>query len=256
MVTNEVKRISCVSYLNSLPFIHGLKRSGFLESTHTLLSLDIPSVCAVKMMNGVAEAGLLPVALMPRVSGLKIISDYCIGANGPVGSVMLFSDVPMKNIKRIMVDYQSRTSARLIRVLADELWKIDPEWVEAKPGFEDVKEEDTGLLIIGDRALEREKKFPYVYDLAEEWKKLTGLPFVFAVWMGKEDLQPEYIEGFNDSLRFGVDKLDQVIDSVSFSGISPERVRSYLQNNIRYRLDEPGKEAIRLFLEKTQRLGI
>ena len=127
MAANEVKRISCVSYLNSLPFIYGLKRSGFLEKTNTLLSLDTPSVCAVKMLNGVVDAGLLPVALLPQVSDCNIISDWCIGARGPVGSVMLFSDVPLEKIKQITLDYQSRTSARLIRVLANELWKINPQ---------------------------------------------------------------------------------------------------------------------------------
>lgn len=249
-------RISCVSYLNSLPFIHGLRNSGFLEKTGTGLELDIPSQCAEKMIRGGADAGILPVAMLPSLKKMKIISELCIGASGKVGSVMLFSPVPIEKIRSVHLDYQSRTSAKLVQILAREYWKIQPEWKRGEPGFEELREDNAGLLIIGDRALEREAAFPYAYDLSEEWKAFTGLPFVFALWMGKEDLPQAYLEAFNAALEMGVKCIPEITKDIAIPGIPQARVVSYLENNIRYRLDEAGKEAISLFLQKAEALGL
>ncbi|MCC7302129.1 MAG: menaquinone biosynthesis protein [Bacteroidia bacterium] len=249
-------RISCVTYLNSLPFIHGLKHSGFLRSSRSSLSLDIPSQCAEKMLQGAADVGILPVAMIPAVKDLRIISDLCIGADGPVGSVMLFSRVPLDQIKTVYLDYHSRTSAVLVRILARNWWKINPEWKQGSPGFEDRVEGETAALIIGDRALEREGKYPYIFDLAEHWKLFTGLPFVFAVWMGKRSLPESYLTPFNQALEAGVSEIPALVQTLPPSFIAPERVKKYLENNIHYRLDDAGKEAIRQFLEFKAGLGL
>lgn len=249
-------RISCVSYLNSAPFIHGLRTFGFLEHTGTQLDLDIPSQCAEKMIRGEVDAGILPVAMLPFLPGKKVISELCIGANGNVGSVMLFSREPLEKLRCIYLDYHSRTSARLVRILAKEFWDIHPDFKMAEPGFEELKDPTAGLLIIGDRALQREHAFPYAYDLAGEWKKFTGLPFVFALWMGRPDLSDEYLEAFNAALHKGIEKIPELSEEIQLPGIPRDRIRSYLENNIRYRLDDAGKEAIRLFIEKSSTLGL
>src|SRR6185369_11597556 len=112
-----------------------------------------------------------------------IISDYCIGADGDVGSVLLLSDVPMSEIKNVLLDYQSRTSVTLAQVLADKYWRIKPRWTDAKENYErDIKGTTAGV-VIGDRTFALKNKFKYTYDLSGEWKIFTGLPFVFACWV-------------------------------------------------------------------------
>ena len=105
-------KVSCVSYLNSQPFIYGLKNNSIINEIE--LSLDVPSVCAEKILSGKADIGLIPVAVIPQLKESHIISDYCIGADGKVETVLLLSDVPLEKIKSILLDYQSRTSVLLL----------------------------------------------------------------------------------------------------------------------------------------------
>ena len=110
-----LKRISIVNYLNSKPFIYGLKDFQFSEATS--IEEDIPSVCADKLINGKADIGLVPVAALPLIPLHTIISDYCLGADGKVGSVLLLSEVPLNEVEYVLLDYQSRTSVMLCRIL-------------------------------------------------------------------------------------------------------------------------------------------
>jgi chorismate dehydratase len=145
-------RISAVSYLNSLPFVYGLTHSSLINECD--ISLDIPSVCAEKLINGTVDIGLIPVAAIPQVPNATIISDYCIGANGEVKTVCLFSEVPLNEIKTILLDYQSRTSVLLVKILAKEFWKINPEFINAEAGFEQKIKGTTAGVVIGDRTFE------------------------------------------------------------------------------------------------------
>ena len=114
-------RISAVSYLNSLPFVYGIKNSGFLKNIE--LSLDVPSVCADKLISGKADIGLVPVAAIPLIKNARIVSDFCIGADGKVQSVLLISRKPLQEIQKVYLDLESRTSVGLAKVLAKEYWK-------------------------------------------------------------------------------------------------------------------------------------
>ena len=127
-------RISLVSYLNSRPFLYGLRHSTLARSIE--LQLDNPAVCADKLTQGSVDIGLVPAAILPKLPDYQIVSEYCIGAFGPVESVLLVSDVPLESISSVLLDYQSRTSVSLVRILAEQLWHITPEWHPATPGFE------------------------------------------------------------------------------------------------------------------------
>src|SRR5262245_54043811 len=123
----ELIRISAVSYLNTQPFVYGLNQAGvILPAT---LSLDMPADCARKLMSGEADLGLVPVAILPQLPEYHIASKFGIAADGPVNSVMLYSEVPLDQIEEVLLDYQSRTSVTLVRVLAQGLWKISPRWI-------------------------------------------------------------------------------------------------------------------------------
>ncbi|MBA3972463.1 MAG: menaquinone biosynthesis protein, partial [Bacteroidetes bacterium] len=173
-------KISVVSYLNSKPFIYGLKHSSLMDQID--LELDIPAVCAQKLKERKVDIGLVPIAILPELTEKYIISDYCIGAVGKVASVMLYSDVPLEEIKFVLLDYQSRTSVALVKVLAKKFWKIKPEWINAGVDYENKISGSMAAVIIGDRTFGLNDKYRYAYDLAEEWQKFTGLPFVFACW--------------------------------------------------------------------------
>lgn len=236
-------KISLVSYLNSKPFAFGLTNTEIKESIS--LSLDPPSICAEKLINGDADAGLVPVAVIPQIPNGLIISDYCISSSGKVNSVLLLSNVPMNNIQKIILDKQSRTSVLLARILAMKLWKIDVSWeAEGPDEFVDLKD-STAAVVIGDRALVMREAFNFVYDLSEEWMKLTGLPFVFACWVANKKLDNAFLNSFNESLKFGVDHIDEII---KIEGLSISE-KEYLQNTIEYQLSDKKREAVALYLK-------
>ena len=238
-------KISAVSYLNTLPFLYGIENSGLTDQID--LQLDIPSTCAQKLMNGEVDLGLVPVAILPQLKRHYIVSDYCIGATGKVNSVLLLSDVPLEEITSVLLDYQSRTSVTLVQILARELWKINPKWVQASKGYESEIEGSTAGVIIGDRTFGLKKKYNYIYDLSEAWYELTGLPFVFAAWVSNVQLEEEFISSFNASLKNGLNNISQAIETYDNKDVSKEVLSNYLTVDIDYHLDERKLQAIEKF---------
>ena len=240
-------KISVVSYLNSKPFIYGLNHSKLINEID--LQLDIPSVCAQKLIDGTVDIGLVPVAVLQQLNEKHIISEYCIGAEGKVASVMLYSNVPLQEIKNVLLDYQSRTSILLVKVLAANFWKINPEWILAKADYENSIAGTTAAVIIGDRTFELENKYPYSYDLAEEWLKFTKLPFVFACWVANKKLPDSFITAFNEALKYGVDNRTKLIAELIEQNTYSTNVTHYLNNNIKYNYDHSKMQALDLFLD-------
>lgn len=213
------------------------------------LSLDIPSDCAKKLIAGEVDLGLVPVAILPQLKEYHIISDYCIGANGKVDSVALYSDVPLNEIKDIFLDYHSRTSVTLVQLLAKEYWKISPNWLKADADFIDKIKGTTAGVIIGDRTFNLPKTYNYKYDLAEEWKNHTGLPFVFACWVANKKLPHNFVVNFNAALKNGVENIDALVIEAEQSIISNTKLKDYLNDNIDYRLDLDKQEALDKFIK-------
>lgn len=240
-------KISVVSYLNSKPFIYGLDHSKLINEID--LQLDIPSVCAQKLIDGKVDIGLIPVAVLPQLKEKYIISDYCIGAEGKVASVILYSKVPLPEIKNILLDYQSRTSVLLVKVLAANFWEIDPQWISAQADYENDIVGNTAALIIGDRTFELENKYPYSYDLAEEWQKFTQLPFVFACWVANKKLPDHFISEFNMALKFGIDNRTKLIAELVKQNTYSTDIEAYLSINIKYDYDNLKEKALNLFLD-------
>ncbi|HQQ94769.1 MAG TPA: menaquinone biosynthesis protein [Bacteroidia bacterium] len=240
-------RVSIVNYTNTLPFKWALKRSRVLNRID--LQEDIPSICAEKLKFGQVELALVPVALLPELDKYKIVSDYCIGAEGKVDTVKLYSRVPVQQIKSISLDYQSKTSNALVRVLFKAHWKQNVQFKAALPGFERSVADDHGIVVIGDRCFGLNGTFEYEYDLAEEWKKLTGLPFVFAAWVAVEEQDQGVIEEFNTVLKDGLSQLSKAVEeSETPPQLSKAQTLHYLQARISYDLDAKKREALKLFL--------
>ena len=240
-------KISAVSYLNTIPFIYGINSISMLNQLN--LYLDSPVMCANKLVNGDVDIGLIPVVSFSKVPHAEIISDYCIGSYGKVDTVCLYSDVPISEIKNILLDYQSFTSIQLLKVLLEEYWNISPNLVDSKPGFEDSISGNTAGLVIGDRAFNLNRSSPYIYDLSFFWKELTGLPFVFAVWVANKKFSSKFIDTFNTSLAFGLENINKAIRRYNNS-LEYKDCYHYLTNNISYNLDVSKKKAMNLFLSK------
>ena len=246
-------KISAVSYTNTFPFIYGIENSNIIN--HIDLSKDIPSVCAQKLLDNKVDIGLIPVAVIPRLNHSEIISDYCIGASGPVRSVILASFKPLNEIETIYLDYHSRSSVMLTRILAKKFWRINVRWTDTTEGFENRIKENEAAVIIGDKALAVEKKFPFVYDLAEEWIKHTNLPFVFAAWVTNKNLGETFKKEFNNALQFGLDHIDEMIKTTDFSYL-PAHIdpKEYLTKNIDFQLNDIKLKGLDLFLKYTNEL--
>lgn len=239
-------KISCVSYLNSKPFIYGLQHSDIMNEIN--LHLDMPSECARKLEENEVDIGLAPIAALEEMDEYHIISDYCIGADGEVGSVLLASEVPIHHIQNILLDYQSRTSVILVQVLAEKFWKITPQFHEAGQNYESLITGTTAGIIIGDRTFAMKSKYKYVYDLAHEWKLFTNLPFVFACWVANKDIDRSFVKRFNEALRFGLMNSESVVNEFKKETGADFNVRDYLENKISYAFDERKKFAMELFL--------
>ncbi|HLG03711.1 MAG TPA: menaquinone biosynthesis protein [Bacteroidia bacterium] len=241
-------RISAVSYLNTKPFLFGLK---LLRLPDAQVSIDIPTVCARKLQEGEADLGLVPVALIPQLKEAHVLPGYCIGADGPVESVKLYSKVPVQQVKTILCDYQSLTSVMLARLLAAEHWKITPVWMEGKMNYETQIDGETAGIVIGDRTFRLNGTFPYEYDLSEEWKKMTGLPFVFACWVSTKPLPPQFIRDFSGAIELGIAHTNEVItmEKEHYPEIDVEK---YLTRSIKYRLDQQSEKGLHLFLKKIE----
>jgi chorismate dehydratase len=239
-------RITAVSYYNTLPFIYGITHSGLLSGFE--LSLDVPSECARKIIADEADIGLIPTGALPGITDYQLISNLCIGADKDVKSVLLLSNTELKTIKTIYLDTDSLTSVNLVRILAQQYWKIIPQWKSLSELTANLAPEE-GMVLIGDKTFGLNNKFPFCYDLAGEWIKFTGLPFVFAAWITRKPLPTEFGKSFQAALAWGVDHRE---DSFLIAGklhITKPELISYLKNDISYPLDEAKLKGMKMFLE-------
>ena len=245
-------KVSAISYLNTIPFIYGIKSSKIYEVVD--LQLAYPSMSAQKLINDEVDIALVPLAVLKSYSTFNIVSDYCISADGSVDTVCLYSNVTLKNIGDIYLDYQSKTSVELLKILCKEYWKISPNFKSSKIGFEEKVKDNVAALIIGDRAFEANDKYKYVYDLSEAWKQMTGLPFVFACWISNKEIDENFLYEFNRSLKLGIESVEEAIISESFNHLNCDNPKEYLNRKISYILDEEKRNSMELFLKKIKEL--
>lgn len=238
-------KISAVSYSNTLPFKFGMENSNYLAKNADI-SYDYPSECGLKLMKNEADIGLVPVAALSKISNAKIITDFCIAGKEYVNSVLLLSKVPLNKIETVKLDYQSMTSVSMLKIIAEKFWKKEFNYSNAKPGYIKQIEGNTAGLVIGDRALNNKANFPYVYDLANEWYKFTGLQAVFAVWVANKNISDDFINNFNNALKYGVNNICLAIKNKS-NNKHNFNLNYYLKNYIDYGFDEDKSESIKLF---------
>jgi chorismate dehydratase len=241
-------KVTAVSYLNTLPFLYGIRHSEVAEAID--LSIATPAACAQQLEAGQTDLSLIPVAAIPRHAGYQIIGDYCIGATGKVRSVVLLSNHTLPEIKTIYLDTESRTSVTLARLLARNYWNIAPEF---KPLTGNPIKDGEGCVLIGDKVFFHESRFAHRYDLAEAWIQYTGSPFVFATWTANKSLPASFIEQFNRALNYGIRHIPQSLTEPPQGGTSRalpcphDTAMEYLTNNISYPFDAEKKNGLTTF---------
>ena len=204
-----------------------------------------PANIAKMLLEDTIDMGLVPVAVIPLLTKAQIISDYCIGAEGEVASVAIFSDVPMEEITTVLLDYQSRTSVNLAKILLEKYWNKQVTFIETTEDFTTAIKGTVAGVVIGDRALALRPFLKHCYDLAEAWKDYTGLPFVFAAWVANKNLGKEFEETFNMANEFGLKHIAEVVAENPFSVYD---LNKYYTENISYNLDAEKRKGLELFL--------
>ena len=248
-------RISVVQYLNSVPLIWGMLH-GPQCGKHEL-QFATPAHCADAVRGGMADIGIIPAIEYHRIDGLQIISGISIASKSRVRSVLLLSRVPIQQIQTVAVDTSSRTSAAFVRILFAKFYALNVNFIPSAPRPDEMLSRAEAALVIGDPA------FTYrgsarVYDLAEEWKKFTGLPFVFAFWAGQADRNLSfYRKDFEASREFGMAHIDDIAAEYALKlRTDPNDVKVYLTENIDYSLDEENCKGLRLFFRLAREAGI
>lgn len=210
------------------------------------LSLDIPSDCAIKLIEGKVDIGLIPVAAIPFVPNANIIGSYCIGSVGAVNSVFIFSNIPLENIKTVKLDPQSRTSNNLAKVLLKFHFKVEVEFTTNQD------EQTDAIVLIGDRTFGKKEDYKFAYDMGEEWMKFTGLPFVYAAWVANKEISLAFIEDFNAALKLGLAHRKQVL--IELPAVANFDLDDYFFNKLDFELTEEKRKALNLFLSYIEKL--
>jgi chorismate dehydratase len=243
LLLNKFK-VGAVSYLNTKPLLYGIRHHPVFNEI--ALMEGHPATIAEQLVAGETDLGLIPVVVLPILKEKYIVSNYCIGCDGAVASVCIFSEVPVWEIEKVYLDYQSRTSVRLAQILIRDYWKKEVTYIDATA--EDFRKEIKGTtagLVIGDRALEQRRISRYCYDLGEAWKKHTGLPFVFAAWVSNKELPHVFLKKFDEANSLGMAHLTEVVDANPFPLYN---LKTYYTQNISYLFDETKRAGLQLFL--------
>lgn len=249
-------RVGIVNFLNSKPLAWG-----FLKGHHADLfapSYHPPSLVARMLGQGSLDIGLIPSIEVQRIPGLRVLPDLCVASDHEVRSVLLISRGPVSEVRKVALDHNSRTSAALLKILLQERHGVSPEFVQERPDPERMLSEADAALLIGDPALKVDRERYQVMDLAAEWKALTGLPFTFAVWAVRPEVDfPDLPFYFKSSLRYGISSLDTLVrEAAAELELDSSEVRSYLTENLSFFLRENEIKALEEFYRKAHEHGL
>ena len=249
--------IAASSYLNAAPlcysFIYGEQKERC-----RFLSDAAPARCAELLAEGRADAALIPVIEYQRIAGLKIARGASVASKSKVQSVILASRVPIDSVRSVALDTSSRTSAALIQIILGRFYGLSPSYRTSQPRIEEMLESSDAALIIGDPAMLIDRTGLRVYDLAEEWRKHTALPFVFAFWaISGSGLSQESEVDFLAAKREGIAHINELASIYSAQlGLPKDDLVRYLTENISYDLDEEDLRGLKLYFELAHECGL
>lgn len=249
-------KVSVVQYLNTVPLVWGMLK-GEQQGKYEL-SYTTPALCADAVRQRKADIGIIPSIEYQRMDHAQILAGISIASKNEVKSVLLLSKVPIAKIQTVAVDNSSRTAAALLRILMRKFYSRFITVTPSLPKPADMLRRADAALLIGDPALTYDGQVAEIYDLAAEWKKFTGLPFVFALWVGYEDAKlPHLRKDFEDSRDFGLAHIDDIAAEYAPKlKMQAPGVKVYLTENIDYSLDEENRKGLRHFYKLAREAGI
>jgi len=274
-------RISIVEYLNTAPLVRGFTH-GPLRGKYQL-SFTVPSQCAEALRSGAVDVAIIPAIEYQCIPHLAILPNLSIASKKSVRSLLLISNKPIEEVKRIALDRSSRSTQTLTRILCAKRWHIAPEFFEATPDLSQMLQQADAALLIGDPALRlaiatapharrdtsgevvtcaaaaglRGDGPVFIYDIVEKWRAMTSLPAVLAVWSAPRGVvTPELVRDFQDSLAFGLQHLDTIAAEASRQMSLPAaELRRYLAENIDYYLDDENLQGLERYYAFAAELG-
>lgn len=248
---NAVLRASLVDYVNAWPLTWGLLRRA-VEGVEALT--DIPSACADRLQRGEVEAGLVPSVEAARIPGVRIVRGVGIASRERVRSVILVSRQPLEAARTVALDVASRSSAAMARILFHDLLGVKPQFHAAAPDLDEMLSHHDAALLIGDPALKADLSGLHVLDLAEGWRRLTGLPFVFAVWAVRPSVPPE---PFLWSREYARTHASEILDAATArTGMPREILSEYLDGNLHHDLGEEDEKGLAEFYRRAHARGL
>jgi len=256
MSTNTNRpRIAASSYLNTAPliwnFINGSQRHSVELFTNTA-----PARCAELLARGEVDGALVPVIEYQRMQDVLLVPDVCVGSKSAVRSVVLVTHRNnLKKVERVALDDSSRTSVALVKIIFREFLGFEPEWISAAPDLKSMLTAADAALIIGDPAMKIPRDQFRIFDLATLWHEFTGFGFVFAMWMVRND-SAERVRAidFPAARDEGLAHVDEIAaENETLVGLSREEIRTYLTENIAFRVDEEMEKGLTLYFELAQK---
>jgi chorismate dehydratase len=258
--THGSMRISAISYLNTAPLMWDFEHASVGEAFD--ISYTFPSQCAIELQNGKADIGIIPSAAYAAIPGLSILPGVAIASKRAVRSILLVSRKPLEAIRTVALDSSSISSVALARVLFEKYWGGTREYGSMAPDLDPMLREYDAALLIGDPALKVDRSRYHTWDLAEEWIRFTGKPFVFAFWAVRQDAMrnssQDLVAIFQESRDHGLEpeNLAHITRTWAKKLGQPESdLREYLTRNIFYYLDAECLEGLQLFYRLAQECG-
>ncbi len=281
-------RISIVEFLNTAPLVWGFT-DGPLQGRYDL-SFTVPSLCAEALRSGQVDVAIIPAIEYQRIDGMVVLPEMAVAAQGEVRSILLLAKKPVEQARRIALDTNSRSSVALTRLLCNGLWRIAPEFIDAAPDPSAMLKEADAALLIGDPALRIRLKVDalmakapdargccdsdlaadkndipvpgvdtlFVYDVADEWRRMTGKPCVLAIWVGRRELiTPDVVADFLASKEYGLARIGEIAEAASLKlDLPPRDLEIYLRDHIDFSLNAPNLEGLELYFRECAGAGL
>jgi chorismate dehydratase len=248
-------RLGAVSYLNTKPLVYGLDA----HPDRFDVRFDVPAKCAELLHEGKVDLGLIP-AIEYQRGDYAIVPGVAIASHGDVATVAVFTRKPMQQVETLALDLSSRTSVALTRVLCAKHWQIAPKFTPAEPDLEAMLQKADAALVIGDPAFEIDaaKHGVTKIDLGGEWKAMTGLPFVYAMWVGRHGAaSPAQCRALQQARERGVQHLPEIAKQVSAGdGGLEQRALAYLRDNLKFDLGPLEQAGLRKFHELAAEISL
>lgn len=267
LASHSHMRIAASTYLNSAPLVYSFTQ-GFLRKKYDFIGDEAPSRCAEMLGEGECEIALIPVIELQRIPGLRIVPEIAVASKKRVRSVLIASRCPLEEVRRLTLDPASRTSQALVKILFLRRYGFLPRCAEREIGLSvesrNLFNDADAALVIGDPAMRLEASARSldlkIYDLAEEWRAMTGLPCVFAVWAARE-AACSGAHGLADDLiaakHEGIDHIEQIATQYAAELELPRsELLDYLSQNVNYHLDDENLLGMATFFDLAHEFGL